>query len=113
MNKRIIDNIIRGIEDEEGNQGGANQNEENIVEELEEMSYEHKILRALEGRSEAIKIDVSDYAGSLKPAKLIDWLTEMGNFFEWKPMIEEKKMKFVCTKLKGHPMIWWDHLQKE
>ena len=28
-------------------------------------------------------------------------------------MTEEKKMKFACTKLKGHAMIWWDHLQKE
>lgn len=28
-------------------------------------------------------------------------------------MIEEKKMKFACMKLKGHAMIWWDHLQKE
>ncbi len=58
----------RGNEsDEEGNQGGANQNEENLGEELEEMSYEDKIIRALEGRSEAIKIDVLDYASSLKP----------------------------------------------
>ena len=28
-------------------------------------------------------------------------------------MIEEKKMKFACTKLKGHAMIWWDHVQKD
>ena len=28
-------------------------------------------------------------------------------------MTEEKKMKFACTKLKGHGMILWDHLQKE
>ena len=98
--------LERGNEfDEEGNQGDANQNEENIGEELEELSYEDRVLRALEGRSEAIKIEVSDYAGSLKPEDLIDWLTEMGKFFEWKPMTEEKK--------KGHAMIWWDDLQKE
>ncbi len=28
-------------------------------------------------------------------------------------MREEKKVKFSCTKLKGHAMIWWDHVQKE
>ena len=28
-------------------------------------------------------------------------------------LIEERKMKFECTKLKGHTMIWWDHVQKE
>ena len=54
------------------------------------MIYEDRVLRALEGRSEAIKIDVLDYASSLKLEELIDWLTEMGKFFEWKPMIEEK-----------------------
>ena len=36
-----------------------------------------------------------------------------GFFFEWKPMIEETKGKFTCTKLKGHAMIWWDHVQKD
>jgi hypothetical protein len=28
-------------------------------------------------------------------------------------MAEEKKVKFACTKLKGHAMIWWDHVQKD
>ena len=51
------------------------------------------------------KIEVPDYAGNLKPKELIDWLNSMEMFFEWKPMIEEKKVKFVCTKLKGHAMI--------
>ena len=74
--------LQRGNEfDEEGNQGGANQDEENIREELEEMSYEDRLLRALEGRSEAIKIDVLEYASSLKLEELIDWLTKMGKFF--------------------------------
>ena len=59
------------------------------------MSYEDRILRALEGRSESIKIDVSNYASSLKPKELIDWLIEMGKFFKWKPTTEEKKMKFA------------------
>ena len=22
-------------------------------------------------------------------------------------------MKFACTKLKGHAVIWWDHVQKD
>ena len=78
---------------------------ENKVEELAHMSYEDRVLRALEGKSDGIKIQVSDYAGSLKAEELIDWLDEMSKFFDWKPMKEEKKMKFACTKLKGHAMI--------
>ena len=49
------------------------------------MSYEDKVLGALEGRSEAIKIDVSDCASSLKPEELIDWLNEMGIFLNGSP----------------------------
>ena len=70
------------------------------------------MLRALEGRNDGIKIDVPDCVGNLKPEKLIDWLNSMEKFFEWKLMIEEKKVKFAWTKLKGHAMIWWDHVQQ-
>jgi hypothetical protein len=28
-------------------------------------------------------------------------------------MPEEKKVTFSCTKMKGHAMIWWDHVQKD
>jgi len=67
----------------------------------------------MEGRNDGIKMEVLDYVGSLKPKELIDWLNAMVTFFEWKPMTEEKKLKFTCTKLKGHAMIWWDHVQQD
>jgi hypothetical protein len=56
---------------------------------------------------------VPNYAGNLKQEELINWLKSMEMFFKWKSMIEEKKVKFACTKLKGHAMIWWDHVQKD
>jgi hypothetical protein len=40
-------------------------------------------------------------------------MNAMDFFFEWKPMPEENKVKFACTKLKAHIMIWWDHVQKD
>ena len=82
-------------------------------EQLECMPFDERMLRALEGRNDGIKIEVPDYAGNLKPEELINWLNSMEIFFEWKLMIEEKKVKFTCTKLKGHAMIWWDHVQKD
>jgi hypothetical protein len=44
------------------------------------MNFEEKMLRALEGRNDGIKMEVSEYAGSLKPEELIDWLNT-GNCF--------------------------------
>ena len=79
-------------------------------EQLESMPFEERLLRDLEGRNDGIKIEVLDYAWSLKLEELINWLNSMEKFFEWKPMIEEKKVKFACTMLKGHSMIWWDHV---
>ena len=109
--QREIERLNEWLDNQELQRGNESEEErENEDERLEEMTYEDRVIMALEGRSEAVKIDVSDYVGSLKPEELIDWLNEMGNFFEWKPMTEEKKLKFACTKLKGHAMIWWDHL---
>ena len=69
------------------------------------MPFEERMLKALEGRNDGIKIQGPDYARNLKLEELIDWLNSMEFFFEWKPMIEEKKAKFTCSKLKGHAMI--------
>ena len=74
------------------------------------MTFEEKIPISLEGRNDGIKMEVSDYAGSLKPKELIDSLNAIKHNFEWNPKTEEKKMTFDCTKLKGHTMIWWDHV---
>ena len=67
------------------------------------MPFDERMLRALEGRNDGIKIEVPDYAGNIKPEELIDWLNSMKKFFEWNPMIEERKVKFACTKLKVIP----------
>ena len=69
------------------------------------MPFDERMLKALEGRNDAIKIEVPDYARNLKPKELIDWMNSMEKNFEWKSMIEEKKVKFTCAKFKGHAMI--------
>jgi len=68
------------------------------------MTFEERMLMALEGRNDGIKMEVSKYARSLKPKELIDWLNTMEFVFEWKPMMEETRMTFSCTNLKGHAM---------
>ena len=105
--------IQREISDEETEYRGVDHQGEQEEEQLEHMPFEETMLKDLEGRNDWIKIEVPDYAGNLKLEELIDWMKSMELFFEWKSMIEEKKVKFACTKLKGHAMIWWDHVQKD
>jgi len=69
------------------------------------MSFEERILKALEGIHDGIQMEVLEYAGSIKQHELIDWLNTMEICFEWNPMIEEKRVKSACTKLKGHTVI--------
>ena len=76
------------------------------------MPFEERMVKALEGRNDGIKVEAPEYVGNLKLEELIDLLNSMEKFFEWKHMTEEKMAKFACTKLKGHAMIWWDHVQK-
>ena len=109
VNQRIIP---RDASDEETKHGDVDHQREQ-EEQLEGMPFEERMLRALEGRNDGRKIEVPEYAGNLKSKELINWLNSMEFFFEWKPMTEEKKVKFTCTKLKGHAMIWWDHVQKD
>ena len=37
----------------------------------------------------------------------------MEKFFDYEEMPEERKVKFVVTKLKGHAALWWDGVQIE
>lgn len=32
-------------------------------------------------------------------------------FSEWKGMPEDKKVKFISLKLKGHVLVWWKQVQ--
>lgn len=76
--------------------------------------FENRLIQALEGirgNRDGIKNEVPEYAGGLKPEELIDWVNSMEKYFEWGNLAEAKKVKLACTKLKGHALIWWDHLQ--
>lgn len=54
------------------------------------------------------KTKVSIYEGGLNPEELIDWINGMEKLFNYEEIEDEKKVKFVVTKLKGHVALWWD-----
>ena len=59
------------------------------------------------------KHDVSNYSGSLNPEELVDWINDMEKLFDYEEMNDEKKVKFIVTKLKGNAYLWWDGIQEE
>jgi hypothetical protein len=40
-------------------------------------------------------------------------MNDMEKLFEYDEMDDEKKVKFVVTKLKGNATLWWDGVQVE
>jgi hypothetical protein len=37
----------------------------------------------------------------------------MDKYFDYEDVDEEKKVKHVVTRLKGHATMWWDELQAD
>jgi hypothetical protein len=58
-------------------------------------------------------IEVPMYEGNLDVEELLDWIRSMDKNFEYEYVDEEKRVKHVVTRLKGHATLWWDELQDE
>ncbi|GLJ25051.1 hypothetical protein SUGI_0479400 [Cryptomeria japonica] len=87
----IMENQRLKQREDNSDEGDTDQSEEFEEEPVNHGNFEERMLSALEGKNEGIKVEVSEYASSLKPEELIDWLNEMEKFFEWKSMTEEKR----------------------
>ena len=37
----------------------------------------------------------------------------MEKFFEYENTLDNRKVKIVVTRLKGHALLWWEHLQTD
>jgi hypothetical protein len=59
------------------------------------------------------KMDIPTYEGNLDVEKLLDWFRYMDKYFEYEDIEEDKKVKHVFTRLKGHATLWWDELQAD
>jgi hypothetical protein len=59
------------------------------------------------------KMEVSMYEGNLEVEELLDWISALDKYFDYEEIYDEKKVKHVVTRLKGHATLWWDELQAE
>ena len=82
-------------------------------EEAVEITLEMRFLKNVFGSSLKSRSEVPVYKGNLDPEELIDWINEMEKSFDYEEMAEERKVKFVVTRLKGHATLWWDGVQPE
>ena len=59
------------------------------------------------------KPEVPTYQGGFDMNKHLDQINKMDKFFDYDETNEERKVKFVVTRLKGHASLWWNGVQTE
>jgi len=65
------------------------------------------------GISSRPRLYVPMYEGNLNLEELIDLISAMDKYFNYENVVEDKKVKFTVTRLKGHAALWCDRVQVE
>ena len=58
-------------------------------------------------------MDIPAYEGNLDAEELLDWIRALDTYFDYEDIEEDKKVRHVVTRLKGHAALWWDELQAD
>ena len=58
-------------------------------------------------------MEVVLYDGKLDPNVVLNWISNMEKFFEYENTPDNRKVKIVVTRLKGHASLWWENLQTD
>jgi hypothetical protein len=91
-------------ENEAGNEG-----EEVAVED----AADERLFRVVARIGAREKMEIPMYEGNLDVEELLDWIGAMDKYFDYEVVQEDKKVKHVVTRLKGHAALWWDELQAD
>jgi hypothetical protein len=59
------------------------------------------------------KMEIPMYEGNLDVEELLDWIRALDKYFDYEDVEEDRKVKHVVTRLKGHATLWWDELQAD
>jgi hypothetical protein len=58
-------------------------------------------------------MEILMYEGNLDVGELLEWIRSMEKYFDYEEVDDEKKVKHVIRRLKGHASLWWDELQND
>jgi hypothetical protein len=87
------------------------------AEQEEEVATEdaanERLIRAIARMGARVKMDIPIYEGNLDAEELLDWIRALDTYFDYEDVEDDKKVKHVVTRLKGHAALWWDELQSD
>jgi hypothetical protein len=114
---RLVDMEIRqkctadvGDISESKNEDDAGHGEEEVTA---EDAANERLLKAVARMGAKAKMDIPVYEGNLDAEELLDWIRALDTYFDYEDVEEDKKVKHVVTRLKGHATLWWDELQAD
>jgi hypothetical protein len=82
-------------------------------EDAVEDAANERLIKAIAQMSSKTKMDIPFYEGSLDAEELLEWIRALDTYFDYEDIEEDKKVRHVVTKLKGHVALWWDELQAD
>jgi hypothetical protein len=71
------------------------------------------LIKAIARVGARAKMDIQVYEGKLDAEELLDWIRALYTYFDYEDVEEDKRVKHVVTRLKGHASLWWDELQDD
>ncbi|KAJ0021768.1 hypothetical protein Pint_31982 [Pistacia integerrima] len=74
---------------------------------------EERLSHALDLNGGGVKIEVADFHGKLHTEDYLDFEASLENYFEWKPMVENRKVLIVKRKLKDTALQWWKRVEEQ
>ena len=57
-----------------------------------------------------IKVGVPEFEGRLDPDEFLEWLQTVQRIFDYKEILEEKKVKLIALRLRKYASLWWSNL---
>jgi hypothetical protein len=58
-------------------------------------------------------MDIPVYEENIYVEELLDWIRDLDKYLDYEDVEEDKKIKHVVTRLKGHATLWWDELSAD
>ena len=64
-------------------------------------------------QSHGIQLHIAAFDGEMELEEFLDWVHNVDNYFNWKELIEERKVKVVASKMRGTALDWWKNYQMD
>jgi hypothetical protein len=98
--------------------GDFSDSEDEVEAEREEQvtvedAANERLIKAIARMGVKERMYIPVYEGNLDAKELLDWIRDLDTYLDYEDIEEDRKVRHVVTRLKGHATLWWDELQAD